>query len=523
MQFYREIQMSNTYWSDAKRARVNVAARKRRIIFNDDTHELALEDANTPEGFLAHRIAPLAETDVGAISWSVLCGQFDAPAYDSKVQPLYGDAQGAPVKYWHRVTENVKTLAREHRCPLHLVCDFAHEHDMEAFASVRMNDVHDSFMDANALTVWKRTHPQFMVDTHETLPEFELYMTAQDFSHRAVRQRKLEIIEEIGARYEVDGFELDYIRHPVLFSRRMRGEPCTQNEIAIITTMMHQIRGLTDAAAERRGRPMLIVARVPDTFATCLDNGMDVITWLEEDLVDILIIGGGYASWALPIEAWVEAARPHGVPVYPCVNQGKESLPMVRGMASNWYRAGADGLYFWNLGTPFEFMTGHELIEARRRCYACLYEVGRMDMLADKTKVFSIDSATGGILPYYAHLSAPRLLPMESKHGVLRTGVIGRLPIVVGDDIASNPPTRATLTVVFDDPAWKEALLIRLNGEPLTDGQFVLSQTGCELEYNLSALPKTGLNLVEIGARNDIALPDTIVTIVSMWLTVEYL
>ena len=296
--------MSNTYWSDAKRARVNVAARKRRIIFNDDTHELALEDANTPEGFLAHRIAPLAETDVGAISWSVLCGQFDAPAYDSKVQPLYGDAQGAPVKYWHRVTENVKTLAREHRCPLHLVCDFAHEHDMEGFASVRMNDVHDSFMDANALTVWKRTHPQFMVDTHETLPEFELYMTAQDFSHRAVRQRKLEIIEEIGARYEVDGFELDYIRHPVLFSRRMRGEPCTQNEIAIITTMMHQIRGLTDAAAERRGRPMLIVARVPDTFATCLDNGMDVITWLEEDLVDILIIGGGYASWALPIEAW---------------------------------------------------------------------------------------------------------------------------------------------------------------------------------------------------------------------------
>ena len=184
--------MSRIDWSETKRARVEAAQRRRRIIFNDDTHELALEDANTPEGFLAHRIAPLVETQVGTISWSVLCGQFDAPAYDSKVQPIYGDAQGAPIKYWHRVTKNVKTLAREYRCPLHLVCDFSHGHDMEAFASVRMNDVHDSFMDANAMTVWKRTHPEFMVNTRGTLPEFELYTTAQDFSHEAVRQRKLE-------------------------------------------------------------------------------------------------------------------------------------------------------------------------------------------------------------------------------------------------------------------------------------------------------------------------------------------
>ena len=75
---------------------------------------------------------------------------------------------------------------------------------MEAFASVRMNDVHDSFMDANAMTVWKRTHPEFMVDTRGTLPEFELYMTAQDFSHEAVRRRKIEIIEEICQHYDVD-------------------------------------------------------------------------------------------------------------------------------------------------------------------------------------------------------------------------------------------------------------------------------------------------------------------------------
>lgn len=517
---------SKAHWSGDKRARFEAAHRSRRIIFNDDTHELALEDANTPEGFLAHRITPLAETQVGTISWSVLCGQFDAPAYDSKVQPIYGDAQGAPVKYWQRVTENIKTLTREYRCPLHLVCDFAHTHGMEAFASVRMNDVHDSFMDANAMTVWKRTHPEFMVETRGTLPEFELYTTAQDFSHEPVRQRKLEIIEEICQRYDVDGFELDYIRHPVLFSRRMRGEPCTADEIAIITSMMEDIRSLTGAAADRRGRPFLIAVRVPDNFTTCLDNGMDVISWLEEDLIDILIIGGGYAPWSLPVETWVEAAKPRGVPVYPCVNMGKESLPLVRGLASNWYRAGARGLYFWNLGTPFEFMTGDELVETRRRCYACVGEVGDENMLIGKEKLFSVDSATGGILPYYAHLSAPRPLPLESKRGALRTGVIGRLPLIVGDDVVSHPPARAILTVEFDDLSWSEALLIRLNGEELTDGRFISTSDGqanCELAYNVQVPPlQTGRNYVELAARNDVVLPESIVTVHGLNLRLEY-
>ena len=516
--------MSSTDWSEAKRARVAAAARPRRIIFNDDTHELALEDANTPEGFLAHRIAPLAETQVGTISWSVLCGQFDAPAYDSKVQPIYGDAQGGPVKYWRKVTENVKTLARNHRCPLHLVCDFAHEHDMEAFASVRMNDVHDSFMDPNAMTVWERTHPQFMVDTRGMRPEFELYTTAQDFSHEAVRQRKLEIIEEICERYDVDGFELDYIRHPVLFSRRMRGEACTAEEIAIITSMMREIRGLTDAATERRGRPMLIAARVPDGFALCLDNGLAVQAWLERDLIDILIAGGGYAPWSLPAEAWVEAARPHSVPVYPCVNQGKESLQVVRGLASNWYRAGADGLYFCNLGTPFEYMTGDELVEARRRCYACLYEVGDPQALNGKDKQFGVDGATGGVLPYYAHVSSPRPLPLESKQGVLRTGVIGRVPLMVGDDVASHPPAQATLSVEFDDASWNDVLLIRLNGEELGRARFVPAadgKSGGRLEYPVTVPSlKTGRNFIEVVARNT-GIPDGVVEIGAIQLKVE--
>jgi len=119
-------------WSEAKQGRIKAARRQRRIIFNDDAHHLALADAHTPEGFLAHRIAPLANTRVGTISWSVLCGQFDAPSYDSKVQPIYGDAHDGPMHYWPKVNDNVKALVQAGYCPLRLVVDFTHDR-LEAY------------------------------------------------------------------------------------------------------------------------------------------------------------------------------------------------------------------------------------------------------------------------------------------------------------------------------------------------------------------------------------------------------
>ena len=523
--------MTPADWSPAKRARVEAAARPRRLIFNDDAHDLALDDADTPEGFLGHRLVPLAATPVDAISWSVLCGQFDAPCYDSQVQPIYGDAHGGPMSYWPKVTKNVKALTRHHRCPLHLVSDFAHAHGMEAFASVRMNDVHDSFLDPNGTTVWKRTNPQWMVDTRAMLPQAELYTTALDFTHEPVRRRKLEIIEEISQRYDVDGFELDYMRHPVLFSRSMRGEPCTAAEVEIITALMRQIRRITEAAAQQRGRPLLIATRTPDSFALGLDHGMDVEAWLREDLVDILIAGGGYAPFSLPLAPWVEAAHPRGVPVYPCINQAAAAgmaegafRESVRGLASNWYGSGAKGLYFWNLGTPFEFMRGAELVARRQRQYACLDEVDEAQKLQALEKVYAADRHCGGAHAYYSQISSPWPLPLSSKSLTIRTGVIGRVPLNIGDDVEGNPPTRVALTLAFDDPAWRDALFFRLNGRDLPTGRFAPRDTGADAHLYYPVAPaflKNGLNFVEIAARQG-DLPAAVVNITALYLKVQY-
>ena len=67
-----------------KQARLEAAQRRRRIIFNDDTSELSRANGNTAKSILKHRLEPLAGTQVGTISWSILGGWGDAPVYDSK-------------------------------------------------------------------------------------------------------------------------------------------------------------------------------------------------------------------------------------------------------------------------------------------------------------------------------------------------------------------------------------------------------------------------------------------------------
>ena len=296
-------------WSPAKRMRLKVVGQQRRLIFNDDMYELDRTWAHTPEGLLRARLGPLVGTQVDTISFSVI--EADAPVYDSKIQPIYGDAHGGPPpeRAWPRIVANIKALRKSRHCPIQIITDFAHQHGIESWAHVRMNDVHDSFV-PGWLCNWKKENPDLLVDRTGMLADRALYVTAADFTHPEVRGRKFEIIEEVGNRYDIDGYELDYIRHSVLFSRSMRGQPVTSEEVEIMTSFMRRVRQFTDQLGARRGRPVLIASRVPGTIEKCLNIGLDVKTWLEDDLVDILIGGGGYSPFTIRISDFTQLADP---------------------------------------------------------------------------------------------------------------------------------------------------------------------------------------------------------------------
>ena len=460
--------------SQAKLDRLEAARRRRRIIFVDDNYGLSHEGSDTPEGFLAPRLKPLIGTQVDAITYAVYA---HSPAYISKARRrLYAAAGGTSVtdQAW---AGNHKALVDAGHDPLKLVVDFAHENGMEAFAHMSMNDCHDSIM-RNLMHPFKSQHPELLVDTEGTLPNLQLYVTAYDFTHEAVRDRQFTIVREVCEGFDVDGFEMDYIRHPMFFSRCMRGEPATPEETAIMTGFMARIREMADAAATRRGKPILLSARVPDTFRQAIHLGMDVEEWMAQDLVDLIIGGGGYASSTLDVEHFVRTAHEHDVRVYPCINQKPWSCDPAwcregnRALAARWHRAGADGIHFWNLATPFDpysVDTPEELAAVRNRVYACLDDVGEAETLEGRDKLYCVDSS---VFIHYQHVTAEPPLPLH-----LRPGQGESFPLPLGDDVqaaAKNGTLRELrLELTLHGHLQEGGLDLSVNGQSAGAGEAV--------------------------------------------------
>ncbi len=493
-------QADPSQWTEAKRRRVAaVEARPWRVIFNDDSEALAHPGADDPDVFMSVRLRPLAESGVSTVSLSVLGNWGDAPSYDSKVQPIHGDASGGPPPGYKAYAHNLKALITAGRCPLQTATDFAHENDIELFASVRMNDVHDSFIDG-LITTWKRENPQLLVNAQGRNDNKSLYVTAQDYTHEPVRQRKLEVIEEIAGRYDVDGLALDFIRHPVFFSPTMRDEPVTAEQIAIMTSLMGRIRAIADAAAAKRGRPMLIAARIGDTIDLSRRIGLDVQAWLEQDLVDMLIVGGGYAPDSLALTDVVTAAGPYAVAVLPCDNSVRETTTLRRAFVSRWHHLGAGGVYYWNLSLPFTHptkLTGDKLAAVRVGSYAILHEAVDPANLVHLDKLYETD---GEVFRYYAHASSRPALPMQ----VMR-GHTAEHTIVIGDDVeaatAAGKFKEAALTFRLAGAVTGEYFAVTLNGTPLNNRQVTeTNEQHTWIRFALTAPPlRLGANVVQIS------------------------
>ena len=113
---------------------------------------------------------------------------------------------------------------------------------------------------------------------------------------------------------------------------------------------------MTEAQAARRGRPLLIAVRVPDSVGFAREIGIDFPKWLEEDLIDILI-GGCYHHFE-PWETMVAMAKRHDAPFYACLSNSRLDNPAFpgcnqddavwRGEAWRAWQAGVSGIHPFN-------------------------------------------------------------------------------------------------------------------------------------------------------------------------------
>jgi len=332
-------------------ARRRARQRRRRVIMNSDCNDDPPRPA-TVDSFLDQRTRGFESTQVDAISYST--GVFGYHTHRSDLTEQRGVDGRFPRKDW------VKDLAELGTDPLEIKTAWCREHEIEIFWSMRMNDQHDSF-DEVKLSQWKKDHPELLVGRKgEAFTQGCWSWSCVNYDRPEVRERAFLILEDVCSRYEVDGVELDFFRHPILFRKQLFGEPVTQEQRDMVTKLMRRVRAMMDRIGEERGHPLLLAVRVPDSLGFCRGIGIDLARWLEDDLVDALI-GCGYFKLE-PWENLVALGARHEVPVYAsfCRRRvlmgaecdGEELHRRWRGETLNAWRAGVDGIHTFNLTDP---------------------------------------------------------------------------------------------------------------------------------------------------------------------------
>ena len=334
-------------------ARKKAAHRKRRIIMNNDGndfHAVGPDEPQTPESFLAKRTTPLIGSQVDSIFYCT--GVFNLYTHRSEETELHAKKE-ATASYVHEIiaqgTDSLESMT-----------GFGHKHGIEVFWSMRMNDTHDSG-NPDLFCQWKRDHPEYLVGKKGTKYPYGCNRwSSVDYGVDAVRDKVFRIFEDVCTRYSVDGIEMDFFRHPVLFRPQMTGEPVTQAHCDKMTALVRRIRAMTDRVAGERESPLLIAMRAPDSVGYCKALGIDLVRWLEEDLVDI-VTGAGYFK----LEPWENLAAlggKYGVPAYACLvsrrimgggePEAGTAIKVWRGEALNAWNAGVDGIYTFNRFNP---------------------------------------------------------------------------------------------------------------------------------------------------------------------------
>ena len=235
--------------------------------------------------------------------------------------------------------------------------DLCRKRDVESWFSMRMNDVHWAVAATTERPqhgdLW-REHPELRRAWYRSARRANWHDGALDYGRKEVYDYHLAMAREYLLDYESDGLELDWMRSaPVL-------RPGAEEEgAAILTRFVREVRAAAGEAARKWGHPVRIAMRVPARVGECLAIGMDVPDWAAEGLVDVVVPAppshvrteqdADIALWRRLLPASVTLAPAID---YAVSTDGEASLTGDNetdcAFASNFYRQGADTVYFYN-------------------------------------------------------------------------------------------------------------------------------------------------------------------------------
>ena len=329
--------VSSSVFSVANAAEPGPDSPKRyRVIFNSDGHGVFKDAGGDLDQWITNLFGPLENSHVDALFWCDGAGGNTAN-YDSQVLERTGARVG-------KTDPKLQALIDQGNDPPRVVVREAHKRKLDVFYSFRINDIHDSFI-LDEQPTFKVKHPEWLLGKKK-YGAVTSYPTALNFAVKEVRDLKFRAIEEVFTKYDFDGLEVDFLRGAPYFL------PGTAKKNApLLTGLVSRYHQLLRRQSKKRGRRLQLAVRVDESLAACGRDGFEVAKWIEQGLVDHVILGSGVID--IEIAQFRKLARPRGVHVYPCLyGWPSRYSPIPRklaaAMALNYWQQGADGIYLFN-------------------------------------------------------------------------------------------------------------------------------------------------------------------------------
>ena len=326
----------------------------------------------------------------------------------------------------------------------------------------------------------KKEHPDWLIDWNTDPKAQPRRWTPWDeiaafwnYAVPEVRKFRLEILKELAENYQLDGIQLDFARCCPVLPIGHQWEHREQ-----LTDFVKAVREMLIEVENTRGYPFLLAVKVPENLEGCHFDGIDVETWINERLIDILFLGCRSLDVDLP--AFRTLAAGTDIKLYPCHDCHHASdayryppLEMLRGVCANWWRQGADGIQIFNYLCAekeawVKIEAGSYLLQNWESNRQAFREIGSPDTLRYKEKTFVVQRRAGGHpnlfgwpeegkTQHWTYHNSNMLSPLPIRLGYHGHGHT-LLRLYVGDDLNTDAEhvKSIKLRVLLSDPTSKD-------------------------------------------------------------------
>ncbi|MBO7166212.1 MAG: hypothetical protein J6V88_01640, partial [Kiritimatiellae bacterium] len=430
---------------------------KKTVWMNEDNQHFYDGKYHGDEDMTVEGCRKLVDTyaRTGTITGILFCVNMQRALYDSNVWERFKDQ---PTDYSYQ--RHLRLLSDRGVDQFATWLQRCKELGIAGWLTMRMNDAHGleevafnlPLPEHLTVTLWPsemwRKHPEWRRAPYRQERSWEgayNYLIPEVFEHH------LKLVREIFSKWDMDGFECDWMRWAMHFP------PGSEYEgRKALTRFVKEVRKIADEAEKRVGHKIKLGHRVPTDPETCLRFGYDVAAWSDAGCVDMLTLAGfgNNVPNDVPIELWRRILK-KGTHINCGTSPGKSSClynlvsgdDLLRGGAASYWACGTDGLYLFNEC----YREPHRLDTLE----SYLKDICSAKKLTTVKRRYAVDSICA--MPGY---SARRMFPCPL--GIRFEGyVIDRMSRNITLRLTTGPVNKdstCTLSIAFDDKTDEKSL-----------------------------------------------------------------